>query len=68
MVYLTRKEHFNAAHRLYKADWSEEKNEAVFGKCANQNWHGHNYTLEVVKINGDPSIPVYISFIKNGGD
>ncbi len=38
---------FNAAHRLYRADWSEEKNDAVFGKCNNPNYHGHNYTLEV---------------------
>lgn len=47
MVYLTRVEHFNAAHRLYNPDWSDEKNEAVFGKCANKNWHGHNYELHV---------------------
>lgn len=38
---------FNAAHRLYRPDWSEEKNDAVFGKCNNPNYHGHNYTLEV---------------------
>lgn len=47
MVYLTRVEHFNAAHRLYNPDWSSEKNETVFGKCANENWHGHNYELLV---------------------
>ena len=47
MIYLTRKEHFNAAHKLYNTKWSKEKNEAVFGKCANENWHGHNYTLYV---------------------
>src|SRR5438874_3331680 len=47
MVYLTRMEHFNAAHRLYNPDWSYEKNEAIFGKCANENWHGHNYDLFV---------------------
>ena len=47
MVYLTRVEHFNAAHRLYNPSWSYEKNEAVFGKCANENWHGHNYELHV---------------------
>jgi 6-pyruvoyltetrahydropterin/6-carboxytetrahydropterin synthase len=47
MLYLTRKEHFNAAHKLYNPDWSKEKNEAVFGKCANENWHGHNYELYV---------------------
>ena len=38
---------FNAAHRLYRPDWSDEKNNAVFGKCNNPNYHGHNYTLEV---------------------
>jgi len=47
MVYLTRVEHFNAAHRLYNPDWSYEKNEEAFGKCANENWHGHNYELFV---------------------
>lgn len=55
MVYITRKENFNAAHKLYKADWSEEKNLEVFGKCANPNWHGHNYQLFVtVKGEIDP--------------
>ena len=53
MVYLTRLEHFNAAHRLYNPDWSYEKNEAVFGKCANENWHGHNYELYVT-VKGEP--------------
>lgn len=47
MIYLTRKESFNAAHKLYNPTWSREKNEVVFGKCANENWHGHNYTLYV---------------------
>lgn len=47
MVYLTRLEHFNAAHKLCNPAWSQEENEAVFGKCANQNWHGHNYELYV---------------------
>lgn len=47
MIYLTRHEHFNAAHKLYNANWSPEKNEEVFGKCANANWHGHNYELMV---------------------
>ncbi len=47
MVYLTRVEHFNAAHRLSNPGWSYEKNEEVFGKCANENWHGHNYELYV---------------------
>ena len=52
MIYLTRLEHFNAAHRLYNPDWTYEKNEEVFGVCANENWHGHNYELYVT-IKGD---------------
>jgi len=47
MIYITRKEHFNAAHKLVNPTWSEQQNEAVFGKCANKNWHGHNYDLFV---------------------
>lgn len=55
MIYITRRERFNAAHRLFKPDYSEEKNLAVFGKCSNPNWHGHNYTLYVtVKGNVNP--------------
>ncbi len=42
-----RKAHFNAAHRLYRKDWNDEKNKSVFGKCSNPNYHGHNYELEV---------------------
>jgi 6-pyruvoyltetrahydropterin/6-carboxytetrahydropterin synthase len=53
MVYLTRSEHFNAAHKLYNPNWSPEQNEAVFGKCANENWHGHNYEL-LVTVKGQP--------------
>ena len=47
MIYLTRLEHFNAAHKLYNLAWSKEKNEEVFGACANENWHGHNFELYV---------------------
>ncbi len=47
MIYITRKEHFNAAHKLYREEWTAEKNEEVFGRCANANWHGHNYDLFV---------------------
>ncbi len=54
MVYLTRKEHFNAAHQLYNYDWSEEKNIEVFGKCANKNFHGHNFDL-FVTVKGKPN-------------
>src|ERR1044072_878336 len=53
MVYLTRVEHFNAAHKLSNPEWSKEQNLEVFGKCANENWHGHNYELHVT-IKGDP--------------
>ena len=53
MVYLTRLEHFNAAHKLYNPKWGREKNEEVFGKCANENWHGHNYEL-LVTVKGTP--------------
>lgn len=54
-VYITRVERFNAAHKLWVEDWSEEKNFEVFGKCSNKNWHGHNYRLEVtVKGTPDP--------------
>lgn len=55
MVFLTRRESFNAAHRLFNDKWTEEKNFEVFGKCANKNWHGHNYQLFItVKGNPDP--------------
>ena len=53
MVFLIRIEHFNAAHKLYNPEWAREKNEAVFGACANENWHGHNYELYVT-IQGEP--------------
>jgi len=53
-VYIVRKEHFNAAHKLWREDWSDEKNEEVFGKCSNKNWHGHNYNI-FVTVKGVPS-------------
>lgn len=46
-IYITRRERFNGAHRLFRPDWSDEKNMEVFGKCSNPNWHGHNYMLFV---------------------
>jgi 6-pyruvoyltetrahydropterin/6-carboxytetrahydropterin synthase len=52
-ITVCRKEHFNAAHRLFNPDWTEEKNERVFGKCNNPNFHGHNYEL-IVKLSGEP--------------
>ena len=55
MIYITRRERFNAAHKLYKEEWSEARNLEVFGKCSNPNWHGHNYELYVtVKGRPDP--------------
>ena len=53
-MYLTRREHFNAAHKLYNPHWSREQNDVVFGKCANENWHGHNFEL-FVTVKGSPS-------------
>ncbi|PLX10611.1 MAG: 6-pyruvoyl tetrahydrobiopterin synthase [Marinilabiliales bacterium] len=47
MIYITRRERFNAAHRLFREDYSDDKNLEVFGKCSNPNWHGHNYELFV---------------------
>jgi 6-pyruvoyltetrahydropterin/6-carboxytetrahydropterin synthase len=54
MVYLTRRERFCAAHRMFRPDWSDERNKEVFGKCSNPNWHGHNYVMWVT-IKGEPS-------------
>jgi len=53
MIYISRKEHFNAAHKLYNPAWTEEKNKEVFGPCANANWHGHNFEL-IVTVGGKP--------------
>ena len=47
MIYITRRERFNAAHKLYRQEWSDEQNLEIFGKCSNPNWHGHNYELYV---------------------
>ena len=52
-VYITRRETFNAAHKLWQPNWSEEKNNEVFGRCANKNWHGHNFVLYVT-VSGTP--------------
>ncbi len=51
-VKISRKSHFNAAHRLYRADWEDSKNQRIFGKCNNPNFHGHNYEL-IVSITGE---------------
>ena len=53
MLYVSRKEHFNAAHKLYNPQWSKEKNVEVFGPCANEHWHGHNFDL-IVTVKGLP--------------
>ena len=63
-VTVSRKAHFNAAHRLYRKDWSFEQNDAVFGKCNNVNFHGHNYEL-IVSVTGEVSIETgYVIDIK----
>ena len=53
MVYITRKEHFSSAHRLFRSEYSNEQNLSVFGKCSNPLWHGHNYIL-MVTVKGEP--------------
>lgn len=53
MIYVSRKEHFNAAHKLYNPNWSKEKNVEIFGPCANENWHGHNFDM-IVTVKGIP--------------
>jgi 6-pyruvoyltetrahydropterin/6-carboxytetrahydropterin synthase len=53
-VYITRRERFNAAHKLWREEWSDEKNEQVFGRCSNKNWHGHNFDL-FVTVKGTPN-------------
>ena len=52
-VYISKEVHFSAAHKLYNSKWSREQNERVFGKCANENWHGHNFNM-IVTIKGEP--------------
>ena len=52
-VKVSRKEHFNAAHRLFNAAWSDSENEKIFGKCSNPHYHGHNYEL-IVSVTGEP--------------
>jgi len=54
MFYLTRREHFNAAHKLSNPNWTDAQNLEVFGGCANPNWHGHNYVL-FVTVKGEPN-------------
>ncbi len=54
MIYLTRRERFCAAHRMFRKEWPDEVNQKIFGKCSNPNWHGHNYILWVT-VKGEPS-------------
>jgi 6-pyruvoyltetrahydropterin/6-carboxytetrahydropterin synthase len=66
MIYITRRERFNAAHKLFKAEWSDEKNLEIFGKCSNPNWHGHNYELYVTvkgSINPETGFVVDLKFL-----
>ena len=67
-VKVSRKAHFNSAHRLYNSNWSDEKNNDIFGKCNNQNYHGHNYDL-IVSVTGliDPETGYVmdVSILKN---
>ena len=63
MIYISRDVHFCAAHKLYNEKWSKEKNEEVFGACANENWHGHNFDMTVtIKGNVDPETGFVMNF------
>jgi 6-pyruvoyltetrahydropterin/6-carboxytetrahydropterin synthase len=67
MIYITRRESFNAAHKLSRVDWSDDKNLAVYGKCANPNWHGHNYQLYVTvkgEVNPETGFLVDLKWLK----
>ncbi len=68
MIYITRKASFNAAHKLSRPDWTEDENTAVYGKCANPNWHGHNYQLFVTvkgEVNPDTGFLVDLKWLKD---
>jgi 6-pyruvoyltetrahydropterin/6-carboxytetrahydropterin synthase len=67
MIYITRRENFNAAHKLWREDWSNAQNEEVFGKCSNPNWHGHNYELFVTikgEVNPETGFLVDLKWLK----
>ena len=67
-VTISRKAHFNAAHRLHRADWSMEKNDSIFGKCNNPNFHGHNYEL-IASVTGEVNVETgYVMDIKDLSD
>ena len=68
MIYITRRERFNAAHKLFREEWSDEQNKEIFGKCSNPNWHGHNYELFVTikgEINPETGFVIDIKVLKN---
>ena len=68
MIEITRREEFCAAHRLYNAEWPDEKNEAVYGKCANPHYHGHNYVVEVTlrgSVNPETGMVYDLADLKN---
>jgi len=68
MIYITRRERFSAAHKLSRTDWSEDRNQEVFGKCSNPNWHGHNYELYVTvkgEINPETGFLIDLRIMKN---
>lgn len=66
MIFITRKERFNAAHKLFKEEWTDAQNLEVFGKCSNPNWHGHNYDLFVTvkgSINPETGFVIDLKFL-----
>ena len=68
MIYITRKASFNAAHKLARTDWDDDKNNEVYGKCANPNWHGHNYWLYVTvkgEVNPETGFLVDLKWLKD---
>jgi len=67
MIYITRRERFSAAHRMYREEWSDEENQKVYGKCSNPNWHGHDYVLYVTvkgEISGESGFFMNINRLK----
>jgi 6-pyruvoyltetrahydropterin/6-carboxytetrahydropterin synthase len=67
MIYLTRKERFSSAHRMFKPEWSDEENMKVFGKCSNPNWHGHNYVIYVTvrgEVNAETGFVINMNILK----
>ena len=67
MIYITRRERFNAAHKLFRQEWSDEQNLEIFGKCSNPNWHGHNYELFVTvkgEINAETGLVIDLKELK----